>query len=50
MIERTIQSKLMLTLGIILLGSGSFAIAYEEAPPASGFLADYSRLAADPAA
>jgi hypothetical protein len=47
MIERTIRSKLMLTLGIILLESGSLAIAYEEAPPPSGFLADYSRLAAD---
>ncbi len=48
MIERTIRSTLTLTLGIILLGSSSLAVAV-EAPPPSGFLADYSRLAADPA-
>lgn len=47
MIGRTIRSTL--TLGILLLGSGSLAVADEEIPPPSGFLADYSRLAADPA-
>ena len=49
MIEHTIRSTLTLILGIILLGSGSLTVAKDEAPPPAGFLADYSRLAADPA-